>query len=403
MAYYSYRHDPEWGYSGSQTFENQSNFPSPPSNRPISRTPVSVWPDEQPISGSVAPQVDLIPAYMYYHVPQQNLRQPISPVGSSAYSRNGAAEYFYRGDFPRSPSMVHPARIFLELHSANRPTPLYQDPRAPFGVPASGGAYMRSATESDGSQMNQSTNWSSLTPSIPLILENRPNTFNSVMQSEFVYQESRRSHSPFPNGELSSTSTITADTELVGQVVEPMDGNITFPSQCPQCDDSTRIYDHVSAWYAHVWDKHPPNNTWEPRTCLWEGCTLPKKFKTHRYWLEHVRNVHEKSYHCAFPGCTVAPFGTQNMVTRHYKSTHAKPILCSKPGCQARKNVNLSRKDKLDDHEARWHGPLECEVIDCPRRRIDGEDYGFSEPSELERHMRLRHHYYASGPGSTRR
>jgi hypothetical protein len=176
-----------------------------------------------------------------------------------------------------------------------------------------------------------------------------------------------------------------------------------FPSPCSLCDDSdTIIHDH-NVGQVHYWTKHSPPagspEAWTPKKCLWEGCLHENDFKTLKSWLSHVNNVHQKGYSCGVLGCRSKPFGSKADVERHHLTMHTTPKYCTKTGCQARKGINLCRKDKMVHHEAMWHGPFTCEVGDCPRRRIDGENHGFSKRRKLDEHMRKKHpHLQARGP-----
>jgi hypothetical protein len=167
-----------------------------------------------------------------------------------------------------------------------------------------------------------------------------------------------------------------------------------FPSTCRLCGEI--IQDRNVQW-VHYWTKHTPTTSspdaWTPKKCLWKDCRLEKEFMTSRSWVVHVNYVHQKGHKCGVAGCRAKPFGSPADLERHRLTKHAEPIYCPKAGCQARKRMNLRRKDKLDEHEAMWHGQLMCEVPGCPRRRIYGEDHGFSKPSKLEDHKRQKHRH----------
>jgi len=166
-------------------------------------------------------------------------------------------------------------------------------------------------------------------------------------------------------------------------------------STCYVCHELVK---DLNALQVHSWSKHPPPagspDVWTPRKCLWKDCYLPKTFKTSRDWLTHAIYVHQKRYRCSVFGCRATPFGSQADVERHHLTKHVEPKYCTKTGCQAPRRANLCRKDKLDEHEATWHGRLMCTVDGCPRRRIDGENHGFSEQSKLEKHMRQKHQHF---------
>jgi hypothetical protein len=151
----------------------------------------------------------------------------------------------------------------------------------------------------------------------------------------------------------------------------------------PSCNNTGAIYNEKGSWV--------------PTTCLWEGCATQTLFKTRRHWLSHVNVNHQKAFCCDTQGCEVrrgAPgeraFGTKSDLLRH-ELTHKSPELCAKPDCPGRRGANLSRADKRAAHELRWHGPLECHVPGCRRRRINGIDYGFSSAEDLDHHSSTKH------------
>lgn len=234
---------------------------------------------------------------------------------------------------------------------------------------------------------HQSSAWSSLSPSPVFSSDSHGSAFNSKTQPQTFAQGLSLSSPQTPQ------LTVTNGEVPINQSLEPIKGDVRLTYTCSKCSAE---YQHHSAWIVHIWDKHPTTG-WSPQTCLWEGCVLNKRFNTHSTWLEHVRNVHQKRYRCDFPGCTLAkPFGSKHMLVRHYNSKHGEKKPCTKANCQAPKS-NLCRTDKLGEHQAKWHGPLECKVADCPRRRINGENHGFTHQSDLEKHMRRKHPDWGGG------
>lgn len=172
-----------------------------------------------------------------------------------------------------------------------------------------------------------------------------------------------------------------------------------FPETCfPECGEPHQT---KGSWLAHLWSVHldwAPE--WVPRRCMWEGCTSKcGPFKTSKQWLAHVSKKHQKSYWCNVSSCELRQgalgqkaFGCRNDLNRHRRQRHEPAILCTKLNCQARRNSKLTRADKRDIHDAKWHGPLQCTVVDCPRQRIGGIDHGFSTSTDLDRHLREKHH-----------
>lgn len=217
------------------------------------------------------------------------------------------------------------------------------------------------------------------------------------------------SHPSSPDNSQNEASIITQDMSAVsGNLSSHFSGQhelppsslaLSFPSIiCSGCGNQDFMYQNMNFWFLHYWKEHPPPagspDAWRPRTCLWEGCELLKSFRTHKSWLEHAYSVHYRRFWCTFDNCPVAkPFGSQNTLERHFNTKHAQPIPCTRAGCQAKESINLWRKDKLTKHEAKYHGPLICTVADCPRGRVNGQDHGFSEQADLDKHMKVKHRY----------
>lgn len=219
-----------------------------------------------------------------------------------------------------------------------------------------------------------------------------------IAQSGSAFQDNLLSNWPIHQTPLSSRF------ETHGNLALQQSTALAFPVTCYSCSPDTIIQD-MNALEVHHWTKHPPPpsspDAWTPRKCLWKDCHLPNIFKTPRDWLKHANYVHQKGYRCSVPGCNAKPFGSQADVRRHFRTMHTAPRVCIKAGCQAPKRPNLCRKDKLDEHEAMWHGPLMCVVPGCPRRRVAGEDHGFSKHSKLEEHKRLKHRHYKYPEGGS--
>jgi hypothetical protein len=240
-------------------------------------------------------------------------------------------------------------------------------------------------------QLNQPASWLSPSPFCPISPEASSIPARFIAQPESAVQDNLLSN--WSNNQATSSLGFEYHQSLINR----QSTTINFPSTCYGCHDQSTIYQNLNVFQLHYWTEHPPPtgspDAWSPRKCLWEGCHLPKDFGTSRGWINHAYDVHHKRYRCNVFGCSVRPFGTQAMVERHYRTKHIQPRFCTKAGCQARKGSNLCRKDKLDEHDAKWHGPLMCKVADCPRRRIEGEDHGFSKQSELDEHMKRKHRH----------
>lgn len=182
----------------------------------------------------------------------------------------------------------------------------------------------------------------------------------------------------------------------------------SWPAVCFQCSNSVNdysvpdtIYENFSTWLVHSWITHSEVGAWSPMKCPWEDppCNNPNSFKTQKHWLDHVSIVHQKTLYCDYVNCKQrkdgpeeTAFGTIADLKRHRQSIHETPINCRKPYCKGRKGAKLNRKDKRDAHESKYHGPFLCSSNGCLRRRIDGIDYGFSDQSLLNAHMRDTHH-----------
>lgn len=188
-------------------------------------------------------------------------------------------------------------------------------------------------------------------------------------------------------------STPAYSTLTTSQPTDDSNRRSIYPSRCSRCDNDSTIYQDHNTWLVHYVEIHEADLF--PRKCLWEGCKLQKKFKRPKHWLSHARSVHLKNIWCDVSGCSYDhPFGNQAMVDRHKKQTHNGAKNCTRPGCQGRKNSNLARRDKLLDHNFKWHGPLECKDANCLRRTIAGVDHGFSTEEDLTKHMREKHYVF---------
>jgi hypothetical protein len=174
---------------------------------------------------------------------------------------------------------------------------------------------------------------------------------------------------------------------------------LQYPTDCYKCPDGNESFPNYSLWLVHVFTKHVE---WKPACCLWNDppCNKPAiKFKNLRLWLDHVKNVHQKSFFCDEPGCKMRkgmpqekPFGTLKGVERHKQNKHQVPIYCRKPYCSGRKTSKLNRPDKKEIHNSKWHGHLSCNESGCLRRRIEGENYGFASDELLIQHQQDDHH-----------
>lgn len=144
--------------------------------------------------------------------------------------------------------------------------------------------------------------------------------------------------------------------------------------------DPESVYDTNEDYLIHLWEgKHFTPSDWGPaRECLFDTCdshaktcrakkTCPGtclKFLTVNLWLAHVRTVHDKRFYCDREDCklrfgapTQKAFGTKPDLNRHVRQTHEDKVYCDKPGCTRR--TNLSRKDKRDEHNIKYHGGVD--------------------------------------------
>lgn len=155
--------------------------------------------------------------------------------------------------------------------------------------------------------------------------------------------------------------------------------------------DSEQFVECVEFWRAH---KNDPG--WKATRCFNPTCKTSKVFPTARAWLEHVRTVHYKIFHCDHDGCklhidgpTPHYFGSKSDLDRHKKSKHERPVYCNKPGCVGKEKLN--RADKRKRHAQTHHGHLECPVPRCPRQHRGGIHYGFSTEQDLALHLQDKH------------
>lgn len=240
------------------------------------------------------------------------------------------------------------------------------------------------------------------------------------------------------------------------QSFQPANQIPNFPSVCFLCPQTTGpiqapIFNTVDDYNVHLWQKHSDLSNWTQRKCIWKGCTTKCAFATAKlcmfntccsflfyeeprfcerccescfrgnaiYLLQwasrlldrypkhilipptgfaHVRQVHQKNFYCTLPNCryrlggpSPKPFGSQNVPNRHRKSKmHATPVYCDKPHCISKQNV--LRKDKMNKHDAEYHGRFICTSVGCPRSYIDGVYYGFASDEDLLSHQEAKHH-----------
>jgi hypothetical protein len=254
---------------------------------------------------------------------------------------------------------------------------------------SSGDRYLERGSNLQQWSPNRLTNSQLHRPRSPL-LDTRNNTLNPIAQPQCAFQYG--SCYPLTAGYEAISLVPAMYYPPTGLQSRFADGQASFPPGFIECADHQDT--NSNAFRVHYCTKHPESASWFPSaTCLWEGCTLKCKmpFKTRNAWLEHVHNVHLKNFYCQVADCeNKGPFGTQAMVDRHCASVHDPPIHCNKPHCQSR-GANLRRRDKETEHKKKWHGHLECEVDGCVRRHRDGEQYGFSTQSDLEKHMDEKH------------
>jgi hypothetical protein len=340
----------------------------------LSRRSLDAPSSQESTSDELLPQANILSVQIEQSL-QMTPSQGFQYIKSAPDSPNHAQSYLDHNTFFSLPS----TRTIPMLHSTHPSTSLYRDNEfLPKDVPGCNDTHI------DGGPRNHyqerppisSTNWSS-NPSSP---DSSQNEIGTITQDMSAVPGNFSSH-------------------FLGQnEVPPSSLAIDFPSMCPRCDSSDFTYQNVNLWLLHYWKEHPPPAgsfaAWRPRPCIWEGCGLRKSFKTHRSWIEHAHSVHYRRFWCTFDNCDVGkPFGSQNTLDRHLNTKHAEPIPCTRTGCQAKKNINLWRKDKLAKHEAKYHGPLICTVAGCPRGHVNGQDHGFSEPNDLDKHMKVKHRH----------
>lgn len=353
----------------------------------------SSWSPEKGFSYSLTPQDFPFPEQSYCQL-QLNLAYHVASLERPICLANCVRTYDREGCTPRECFSSPPARQVPAPHTINPLSCLHGGDGFPHQkLQSRNEVHMDPEPENyyPKLQTGPSTCMTWTSASHPLRLSSCGNAFDLDSQTDSATERYLPYH--LSTRHIVPQLAMANHEDIVHQHSEERIGdNIAFPSICFTCDNSVITYPDISAWRVHFWTEHPLINYWRPKKCLWEGCSLQKEFKSHRIWLEHAHNVHLKRFWCKFPGCSVGiPFGSKHMVDRHYSSTHAEPKRCPKLGCQAQKNVNLSRKDKLNEHAAKWHGPLECNVAGCARRRINGVDHGFSNEFDLQRHIRQKH------------
>jgi hypothetical protein len=99
-----------------------------------------------------------------------------------------------------------------------------------------------------------------------------------------------------------------------------------------------------------------------PSLCFLDGCRHDYLFPTYQSWRSHIKNVHNKVFSCPEPLCTYEkPFPNKTDLKRHIQAVHKshKPYRCDKATCP-RLVKAWSRKDKLRDHNKKYHSNFRC-------------------------------------------
>ena len=98
-----------------------------------------------------------------------------------------------------------------------------------------------------------------------------------------------------------------------------------------------------------------------PNFCFLDGCRRDYVFPTYQSWRSHTKNVHNKVIFCPEPLCIIGPFPNKTGLRRHIRSVHRsyKPYRCMKTTCP-RSVKAWPRKDKLRDHDKRYHSNFKC-------------------------------------------
>jgi hypothetical protein len=285
---------------------------------------------------------------------------------------------------PPTCSFSYPDRAFYGQLPLELPSPT-QDYFGILQRPSRNDTFIASPSTSQRRQP-QSTQWSPSPPLLSISPETPLCSFGYTAIPRPAAQESFMSSRPVYPPHLQppvEAPKVPRPRQSIGK---------SYPASCSVCWEIIR--DQNLHWL-HYWTKHPPldnsPDAWISKKCLWKGCRTKTDFATPKSWVTHVSYVHQKVHMCPVAGCLAKAFGSTADVTRHYLTKHSDPIHCTKAWCQAKNDINLSRKDKLKEHRAMWHGNLMCDVPGCPRRHIDGEDYGFSDPDKLAEHKAKRH------------
>ncbi|KAG4025577.1 hypothetical protein MFRU_054g00060 [Monilinia fructicola] len=101
----------------------------------------------------------------------------------------------------------------------------------------------------------------------------------------------------------------------------------------------------------------------------------------------HWYRTHEKRYSCL--KCNDTVFGTDADLRRHSGAVHSdgpKEFTCNVECCNARAK-EFTRKDRLKEHNEKWHGKYHCPMKNCPR----GLGNGFRDQTLLDEHRRKSH------------
>ncbi|XP_043658902.1 transcription factor IIIA [Drosophila teissieri] len=208
-------------------------------------------------------------------------------------------------------------------------------------------------------------------------------------------------------------------------------GSATYTCSMPKCKATFKRLDQL--------DRHEYHHTGiKKHACSYEGCDKTYSIVTHLK--RHLRSTHErpdaaamKTVKCALEECSKMFISVSNM-TRHMRETHESPRVYPCSHCSA----NFSQKLKLKRHEIREH-TLEypfscskcsrgfyqewqcqshepsCKLYECPgcplkfdkwtlytkhcrdtlhgknRHKCDRCESAFDKPSELKRHLEVKH------------